>query len=187
MLGRLKNLIFNNIFLISALFFTTLFLFFSFKNIYFLIFYFLTLIFFNFYYFKSFEIFIASFLPAFLLISFITISNLPYYYLLILWPIIYLILIKNKKLGWIIALFLSIYLLNNLFQFFSLFFNSILFSILVFLILFLGCKENLLESLVKTAFSLESFWILYLTPLGIKERTIINFLFLIWILNKKLV
>ena len=186
MLGKLKNLIFNNIFLISALFLTTLFLYFSFNNIYFFPLFFITLIFYNFYYFKSLEIFIASFLPPLLLLSLISIFSLQAFYILILWPTCYLILIKFNKLGWIIILFLLIYILNNLFQTFSLFLISFLFSLLTFLILFFGYKENFIESLTKTAFSLEAFWILYFTPFGIKERTIINFLFLIWILNKKL-
>lgn len=186
MLSKLKSLIFNNLFFISAIIFTTLFFYLALKNPYFSFLFFFILFFFNFYYLRGAEIFLASLLTPSLLIFLNYILNLSGIYLALIWLFYYLIFITNNKFGWILNLFIFIFISNNLFQFFTLFFISILFTLIIFLMLFWGFRENLLNSLLKTIFILEFFWILYLSPLGINYRTIILFPFSIWILNKKL-
>lgn len=186
MLSRLKSSIFNNLLLILALASTTLFFYLSLKNPYFSFVLFIFLIFFNFYYLRGPEIFLSSILTPSFLILLSYILDLNQIYLTLIWPFYYFLFIKNSKLGWVLNLLLFVFISNNLFQFFTLFLISILFPLIVFLIMFLGFKENLLNSLLKTIFSLEIFWILYLSPLGIHYRTIILFVFMIWILNKKI-
>lgn len=186
MLVQLKNLIFKNLFLASALFLTTLFLYLSFKNIYFLFPLFFILLFFNFYYFRGYEILLATFLiplPFFFSELFF---KFPFYYYIIFWPIYYLIFTINKKFGWTLNLFFNIFILNNFFQIFSIFISTLVFGILSFLIFFFAFKEDIPHSLLKTIFSLEIFWLLFLGPFPINLRTIFNFIFFIWILNKKI-
>lgn len=186
MLVQLKNWIFKNIFLISALFLTTLFFYLAFKNIYFLFPLFFILLFFNFYYFRGYEILVATFLIPLPLFFSELFFDIPTYYYLIFWPIYYLIFITNNKLGWTLNTFLNIFIINNFFQVLSIFLTTFIFGLLCFLIFFWGFKENAVESLIKTIFASEFFWLVFLSPFNINLRTILNFIFILWILNKKI-
>jgi len=185
MLSKLKNLIYNNFFPILALTLTTITFVFSLKNFYFSLLFLFLFLFFNFYYFRGPEIFVATILIPTPVLFIENTFQIPLYYFLIIWPIYYLIFIKNSNFGWLVNLALFLFIFNFLLNTFSLFFISIFFAIVLFLVMFFGFKQSLLDSILKTIFSLELFWVLFLSPIGFGYRALLNFVFLILILNKK--
>jgi hypothetical protein len=186
MLGRLKSLIYKKPLLFLGGVISTIFFYLSLNNLNFYPFLVIFLLFLNFYYLRGVEIFLGSILlptPIFLIKTF---YNLNPFLLLIIW-IFYLYLFLHKpKIGWSLFLFSTFAFLNILLSYFSIFSIFLLLFLILFLIFIFAFRNNLLNSILKSIFISEIFWLSYFLPLNFYLRSILVFVFYIWILNKDL-
>jgi len=192
MLPKLKILIFNNYFFIFFIILTTLFFYLSFFNFYFYFVFFLFLFFFNFYYLRGIEIFFSSFispLPFYFFPFIFEIKNIKIESVLILssllWLIYHFLLVKFKDYSNFYLYFFMTFTVYGLFNYLNFFVTIILYIILIFILFYFFVKDNLANSLIKTIFTSELFWLGYFLPISFYWTTCLLTLLFYFLVNRR--
>ncbi|MGC8981493.1 MAG: hypothetical protein ACP5JU_00895 [Minisyncoccia bacterium] len=187
MLERLKNLIYKKPLLFLGGVISTIFLYLSLNNLNFYPILVIFLLFLNFYYLRGVEIFLGSILlpaPIFLIKTF---YNANIILLLIIWVFYLYLFLHKPKVSWSIFLFSTFLFLNILLNHLSILSIFILLFSILFLIFLFSFRNNLLSSIIKSIFISEIFWLSYFLPFNFYLRSILVFIFYIWILNKDII
>jgi hypothetical protein len=187
MLEKLKTWIYNNYFLIFSLTGLTILFYLSLNSSRFYPFFLLFLLFVNYYYLRGLEILVHTIVSPLPLLFFSVFSQLNNYLLTFIWLIYYLVFIKNKKIGWLIFLIFMTLILSFLANKYFLLWIILLTFLIFFLVIYSGFNKNFISSLLISIFVTEAFWLFYFLPFNIYLRTLLLFLFYIWILNQELI